>query len=194
MSALSGGERRRVALCRLLLSQPDLLLLLDEPTNHLDTESVAWLEQHLDAYPGTVVAVTHDRYFLDDVADWIFELDRGHAYPHCLMLFNESFAGTNEREGSEIGYQVVRALLHAHIKVFFVTHRFGFADRFHREHAPFTLFLRAGRQPDGRRNYRLAVKDPLPTSYGEDLYYRLGGWLDEDKALTATASPDGEQR
>jgi ATP-binding cassette ChvD family protein len=78
---LSGGERRRVALCRLLLSQPDLLLL-DEPTNHLDAESVQWLEQHLEKYPGTVVAVTHDRYFLDDVAQWILELDRGHAYPY----------------------------------------------------------------------------------------------------------------
>jgi ATP-binding cassette ChvD family protein len=78
---LSGGERRRVALCRLLLQQPDLLLL-DEPTNHLDAESVQWLEQHLAAYPGTVVAVTHDRYFLDNVAGWILELDRGHAYPY----------------------------------------------------------------------------------------------------------------
>ena len=78
---LSGGERRRVALCRLLLSQPDLLLL-DEPTNHLDAESVAWLEQHLADYPGTVVAVTHDRYFLDNVAQWILEIDRGHAYPY----------------------------------------------------------------------------------------------------------------
>ncbi len=81
VAVLSGGERRRVALCRLLLSQPDLLLL-DEPTNHLDAESVAWLEQHLDSYPGTVVAVTHDRYFLDNVAGWILELDRGHAYPY----------------------------------------------------------------------------------------------------------------
>jgi ATP-binding cassette ChvD family protein len=81
VSVLSGGERRRVALCRLLLSQPDLLLL-DEPTNHLDAESVQWLEQHLDKYPGTVVAVTHDRYFLDNVAGWILELDRGHAYPY----------------------------------------------------------------------------------------------------------------
>jgi ATP-binding cassette ChvD family protein len=78
---LSGGERRRVALCALLLSQPDLLLL-DEPTNHLDAESVQWLEQHLEKYPGTVVAVTHDRYFLDNVAQWILELDRGHAYPY----------------------------------------------------------------------------------------------------------------
>ncbi len=81
VSVLSGGERRRVALCRLLLSQPDLLLL-DEPTNHLDAESVLWLEQHLEKYPGTVVAVTHDRYFLDNVAGWILELDRGHAYPY----------------------------------------------------------------------------------------------------------------
>jgi ATP-binding cassette ChvD family protein len=77
---LSGGEKRRVALCRLLLQRPDLLLL-DEPTNHLDAESVAWLEQHLARYPGTVVAVTHDRYFLDNVAGWILELDRGRAYP-----------------------------------------------------------------------------------------------------------------
>jgi ATP-binding cassette ChvD family protein len=81
VSVLSGGERRRVALCRLLLSQPDLLLL-DEPTNHLDAESVQWLEQHLARYPGTVVAVTHDRYFLDNAAGWTLELDRGHAYPY----------------------------------------------------------------------------------------------------------------
>jgi ATP-binding cassette ChvD family protein len=80
VSKLSGGERRRVALCRLLLSAPDLLLL-DEPTNHLDAESVAWLERHLEEYKGTVVAVTHDRYFLDNVAGWILELDRGHGLP-----------------------------------------------------------------------------------------------------------------
>jgi energy-dependent translational throttle protein EttA len=80
VTKLSGGERRRVALCRLLLSAPDLLLL-DEPTNHLDAESVAWLERHLEDYKGTVVAVTHDRYFLDNVAGWILELDRGHGIP-----------------------------------------------------------------------------------------------------------------
>jgi energy-dependent translational throttle protein EttA len=80
VTTLSGGERRRVALCRLLLSAPDLLLL-DEPTNHLDAESVAWLERHLEEYKGTVVAVTHDRYFLDNVAGWILELDRGHGLP-----------------------------------------------------------------------------------------------------------------
>jgi ATP-binding cassette ChvD family protein len=81
VSTLSGGEKRRVALCALLLGQPDLLLL-DEPTNHLDAESVQWLEQHLAKYAGTVLAVTHDRYFLDNVAEWILELDRGRAYPY----------------------------------------------------------------------------------------------------------------
>ncbi|MEZ6135405.1 MAG: energy-dependent translational throttle protein EttA [Pirellulaceae bacterium] len=80
VSTLSGGEKRRVALCKLLIEQPDLLLL-DEPTNHLDAESINWLEQHLDQYPGTVVAVTHDRYFLDNVAKWILELDRGEGHP-----------------------------------------------------------------------------------------------------------------
>jgi len=80
VNKLSGGEKRRVALCRLLLSKPDMLLL-DEPTNHLDAESVAWLEQFLAEYPGTVVAITHDRYFLDNVAGWILELDRGHGIP-----------------------------------------------------------------------------------------------------------------
>ena len=80
VSTLSGGERRRVALCKILLERPDLLLL-DEPTNHLDAESVAWLERHLQEYPGTVVLVTHDRYFLDNVAKWILELDRGQGIP-----------------------------------------------------------------------------------------------------------------
>ena len=80
VTKLSGGERRRVALCKLLIEQPDLLLL-DEPTNHLDADSIHWLEQHLDHYPGTVVAVTHDRYFLDNVAKWILELDRGEGHP-----------------------------------------------------------------------------------------------------------------
>ena len=77
---LSGGEKRRVALCRLLLQEPDILLL-DEPTNHLDAESVQWLEQHLARFPGTIIAITHDRYFLDNVAGWILELDRGEGIP-----------------------------------------------------------------------------------------------------------------
>jgi len=81
VDTLSGGEKRRVALCRVLLEQPDLLLL-DEPTNHLDAESVAWLEHHLETFPGTVVAITHDRYFLDNVAKWILELDRGSGFPY----------------------------------------------------------------------------------------------------------------
>ncbi|HSO60854.1 MAG TPA: ATP-binding cassette domain-containing protein, partial [Desulfobacterales bacterium] len=80
VTVISGGERRRVALCRLLLQKPDILLL-DEPTNHLDAETVAWLEHHLQQYPGTVIAVTHDRYFLDNVAGWILELDRGRGIP-----------------------------------------------------------------------------------------------------------------
>jgi hypothetical protein len=111
------------------------------------------------------------------------------------VLFNESFAGTNEREGAEIGDQIVRALLNAQVRVFFVTHRFGFAERFIGQRAVPALFLRAEREPDGGRNYKLAVNDPLPTSFGEDLYYRLGGWLEEDKGLnlaTAAATPDGE--
>ncbi len=112
----------------------------------------------------------------------------GQLRPNSLTLFNESFAGTNEREGSEIGDQIVRALLDADIKVFFVTHRFSFADRFRRQHAYPALFLRAERQPDWRRNYKLAEKDPLPTSYGEDVYYRLGGWLEEDKEVAQAPS------
>src|SRR5215208_7699321 len=93
---LSGGERRRVALCRLLLSAPDLLLL-DEPTNHLDAESVAWLEHFLHDYPGTVVAVTHDRYFLDNVAGWILELDRGRGYP-----FEGNYSGWLEQKAARL--------------------------------------------------------------------------------------------
>ena len=93
---LSGGERRRVALCRLLLQRPDLLLL-DEPTNHLDAESVAWLQRFLKDYPGTVVTVTHDRYFLDEVAGWILELDRGHGIP-----FEGNYSGWLEQKQARL--------------------------------------------------------------------------------------------
>ena len=102
VTVLSGGERRRVALCKLLLEAPDLLLL-DEPTNHLDAESVNWLEQHLEKYKGTVVAVTHDRYFLDNVAEWILELDRGRAYPYegNYSTYLESKASRMRVEGQK---------------------------------------------------------------------------------------------
>ncbi|HWA73352.1 MAG TPA: energy-dependent translational throttle protein EttA [Polyangiaceae bacterium] len=96
---LSGGEKRRVALCRVLLSRPDMLLL-DEPTNHLDAESVAWLEQFLKEFPGTVVAVTHDRYFLDDVAEWILELDRGRGYP-----FKGNYSGWLEQKSARLAIE-----------------------------------------------------------------------------------------
>lgn len=104
---LSGGERRRVALCRLLLSNPDMLLL-DEPTNHLDAESVAWLEQYLEDFPGTVVAITHDRYFLDNAAEWILELDRGEGIPYkgnytaWLEQKNERLAQEQKQEASHM--------------------------------------------------------------------------------------------
>jgi ATP-binding cassette ChvD family protein len=99
VSVLSGGERRRVALCKLLLAKPDLLLL-DEPTNHLDAESVQWLEQYLAAYPGAVLAVTHDRYFLDNVAEWILELDRGRAYP-----YEGNYSTYLEKKGERLAVQ-----------------------------------------------------------------------------------------
>jgi DNA mismatch repair ATPase MutS len=110
--------------------------------------------------------------------------------PGSLVLFNESFASTNELEGSEIARQVVRALLEADIQVAFVTHQFDLADGFHRSDPGATLFLRAEPGPEGQRTYRLVEEPPLATSFGQDLYYRIGGWLD-DAPLQATP-PDGE--
>jgi sulfate-transporting ATPase len=107
VDVLSGGECRRVALCRLLLQKPDILLL-DEPTNHLDAESVAWLEHHLQAYPGTIIAVTHDRYFLDNVAGWILELDRGHGIPwkgNYSSWLEQKQARLQQEEKTESGRQ-----------------------------------------------------------------------------------------
>jgi len=104
----------------------------------------------------------------------------GEIGPSCLMLFNESFAATNEREGSEIARQVVHALLEVGIRVLYVTHQYDFAESFLRERAASTLFLRAEREVNGHRSFKLTVAEPLPTSFGEDLYRRLGGWLGED--------------
>ena len=119
VTTLSGGEKRRVALCRVLLEQPDMLLL-DEPTNHLDAESVAWLERFLAEFPGTVVAITHDRYFLDNVAKWILELDRGKGIP-CEGNYsswldqktNAARAGGEDRVGAP-AHAAARARVGAH--------------------------------------------------------------------------------
>src|SRR5210317_1857949 len=114
VKTLSGGEKRRVALCRLLLSKPDMLLL-DEPTNHLDAESVAWLERFLDEYPSTVIAVTHDRYFLDNVAGWILELDRGHGIPwegnYSSWLEQKENRLANEEASEKAGRKAMQAEL-----------------------------------------------------------------------------------
>ena len=112
--------------------------------------------------------------------------------PGCLVLFNESFAATNEREGSEIGRQVVTALLESDIRVFFVTHNFDLADGFRSQAARPVLFLRAPRQPDGRRTFKLTVAEPLPTSYGVDIYYRIGGWLGEADGNAAAVAGRAE--
>jgi len=114
----------------------------------------------------------------------------GEIGPHCLILFNESFAATNEREGSEIGRQVVRALLEARVRVFFVTHQFDFADGFRRLLPDQTVFLRAPRQPDGTRTFKLTEAEPLPTSYGQDIYARIGGWLGEKYRTQTPVRPE----
>jgi len=106
IGSLSGGEKRRVALCKLLLSKPDMLLL-DEPTNHLDAESVEWLEQFLTRFPGTVVAVTHDRYFLDNAAEWILELDRGHGIP-----WKGNYSSWLEQKGERLAQEAKQEAAH----------------------------------------------------------------------------------
>ena len=114
--------------------------------------------------------------------------------PGCLMLFNESFAATNEREGSEIARQVVQALLEARIRVVYVTHLYDFAESCLHQHAASTLFLRAERERDGRRSFRMVVADPLSTSFGEDLYLRLGGWLGENADVGTRQRAPGQRQ
>jgi hypothetical protein len=114
--------------------------------------------------------------------------------PRSLILFNESFAATNEREGSEIGRQVVTALLDADIRVLFVTHHFDLADGFYRQGPDLARFLRAPRQPDGRRDFKLVEGRPLPTSYGQDIYYRIGGWLGERDRSEMPAVHEADDR
>ncbi len=114
--------------------------------------------------------------------------------PGCLMLFNESFAATNEREGSEIARQVVQALLEARIRVVYVTHLYDFAESCLHQHAASTLFLRAERERDGRRSFRMVVAEPLSTSFGEDLYLRLGGWLGENANVGKRQRAPGQRQ
>ena len=155
VSTLSGGERRRVALCKILLERPDLLLL-DEPTNHLDAESVAWLERHLQEYPGTVVLVTHDRYFLDNVAKWILELDRGQGIPwegnySSWLEQKQARLALEEKQESSRRKQLARELE-------WVRH---VAPRPRRQEPGPPPALRAARQP-GRRQARRGHRPPDP--------------------------------
>ena len=155
VTTLSGGERRRVALCRLLLSSPDLLLL-DEPTNHLDAESVAWLERTLQDYPGTVVAVTHDRYFLDNVAGWILELDRGFGIPwegnysSWLEQKQARLAGRGEGRPGPAAHPGTRARVDPHVAAGPPEQRQG----------PDHRLQRAGRRGRGSRARRRASWRP----------------------------------
>ncbi len=114
----------------------------------------------------------------------------GQITPSSLLLCNESFASTNEREGSEIARQVVRAMLDKHIKIVFVTHMYDLAHGFHAQSLDTALFLRAGRQPDGRRTYKLAEREPLPTSYGEDSYRRIFGTARRQRRPSPTRDGD----
>jgi sulfate-transporting ATPase len=160
VTTLSGGERRRVALCRLLLSKPDLLLL-DEPTNHLDAESVAWLERTLQEYPGTVVAITHDRYFLDNVAGWILELDRGAGIPwegnYSSWLEQKQARLAGEEKGTGLARRPSSASWTGSVC------RLGPARaRARRASTPITTWSLKPRQPSGERTRWRSPFRPVP--------------------------------
>src|SRR6266568_4095539 len=169
VTSLSGGERRRVALCRLLLSQPDLLLL-DEPTNHLDAESVAWLERHLQQYAGCVIAVTHDRYFLDNVAGWILELDRGEGIPwkgnySSWLEQKEKRLATEEKQASARQKTLARELEWI---------RMAPRARHAKSKARITAYEQLAADEEQRRDDTVEILIPVPARLGEDVVTATG--------------------
>jgi len=169
VTTLSGGEKRRVALCRLLLSQPDLLLL-DEPTNHLDAESVAWLERHLQQYAGCVIAVTHDRYFLDNVAGWILELDRGEGIPwkgnySSWLEQKEKRLATEEKQASARQKTLARELEWI---------RMAPRARHAKSKARITAYEQLAADEEQRRDDTVEILIPVPARLGEDVVTATG--------------------